>query len=158
MPSSEPSVPHGPVIGRRAFLAGLVASAVAAGCSGGDDEAGLDSAGGPEGVPPETGADLPPVPSTLPAEVFTLGVASGDPLPDAVILWTRLVSDPLVDGGGLPDQPLPVRWEVATTDAFDERTKLCFEVGIAHGAFKRAERVLDEALASCPVLQRDRDT
>ena len=120
MPSSEPSVPHGPVIGRRAFLAGLVASAVAAGCSGGDDEAGLDSAGGPDGVPPETGADLPPVPSTLPAEVFTLGVASGDPLPDAVILWTRLVSDPLVDGGGLPDQPLPVRWEVATTDAFDD--------------------------------------
>ena len=28
-------------------------------------------------------------------EVFTLGVASGDPLPDSVILWTRLAPQPL---------------------------------------------------------------
>lgn len=26
----------------------------------------------------------------LPDGVFTLGIASGDPLPDAVVLWTRL--------------------------------------------------------------------
>ena len=127
MPSSEPAEPAPPagpvpVIGRRAFLAGLVASAVAAGCSSGDDDAGAGSGGsGAAGeAPPETGSDLPPVPASLPADVFRLGVASGDPLPDAVMLWTRLLSDPLVDGGGLPDQPLPVRWEVATTAAFDD--------------------------------------
>ena len=26
---------------------------------------------------------------------FTLGVASGDPLPDSVVLWTRLATDPV---------------------------------------------------------------
>ena len=32
---------------------------------------------------------------------FTLGVASGDPTPDGVVLWTRLAPRPL-DGGGMP--------------------------------------------------------
>ena len=35
---------------------------------------------------------------------FTLGVASGDPLPDGVVLWTRLAPEPL-DGGGMPRFP-----------------------------------------------------
>jgi alkaline phosphatase D len=106
------------VIGRRAFLAGVVATALASGCSGGDDEPGGLAEG--DEVAPETAADLPPLPPRLPAELFALGVASGDPLPDAVILWTRIVSDPLVDGGGLPEAPLPVRWEVAASDRFDD--------------------------------------
>ncbi len=29
------------------------------------------------------------------ADPFLLGIASGDPLPDAVVLWTRLLRDPL---------------------------------------------------------------
>ena len=51
---------------------------------------------------------------------FTLGVASGDPLPDGVVLWTRLAPEPLaLDGlGGMPSRPVPVYWEVATDDAF----------------------------------------
>ncbi|MBD2451049.1 alkaline phosphatase D family protein [Nostoc sp. FACHB-152] len=44
---------------------------------------------------------------------FTLGVASGDPLPDSVILWTRLAPDP-IRGGGMPQQNIQVRWQVAT--------------------------------------------
>jgi alkaline phosphatase D len=44
--------------------------------------------------------------------LFTLGVASGDPLPDGVVIWTRLAPDPL-NGGGMPPQNVPVRWEVA---------------------------------------------
>ena len=44
--------------------------------------------------------------------LFTLGVASGDPLPDSVMIWTRLAPDPL-HGGGMPAQNIPVRWEVA---------------------------------------------
>jgi alkaline phosphatase D len=109
-------------LGRRAFLAGMAATALAAagGCSSdnGGDSAGA-SGGAADGAP-ETAADLPPVPQSLPAEVFALGVASGDPLPDSVILWTRLVNDPLADGGGVPDQPLPVRWEVAADDGFED--------------------------------------
>jgi alkaline phosphatase D len=43
---------------------------------------------------------------------FTLGVASGDPLPDGVVLWTRLAPDPL-NGGGMPSQNVEVEWQVA---------------------------------------------
>src|SRR5918992_3944652 len=49
--------------------------------------------------------------------VFTLGVASGEPRPDGVVLWTRLAPEPLA-GGGMPPVPLPVRYEVAADDAF----------------------------------------
>jgi len=48
---------------------------------------------------------------------FTLGVASGDPLPDGVVLWTRLAPKPLV-GGGVPARPWPVVWQVATDERF----------------------------------------
>jgi alkaline phosphatase D len=46
---------------------------------------------------------------------FSLGLASGDPWPDSVVLWTRLAPDPL-NGGGMPDRDVPVKWEVATDE------------------------------------------
>jgi alkaline phosphatase D len=46
---------------------------------------------------------------------FSLGVASGDPLPDGVVIWTRVAPDPL-NGGGMPMQAVPVSWEVASDD------------------------------------------
>ncbi|HXW05254.1 MAG TPA: alkaline phosphatase D family protein [Vicinamibacterales bacterium] len=48
---------------------------------------------------------------------FTLGVASGDPLPDGVVLWTRLAPEPL-DGGGMPMANVEVGWEVASDRLF----------------------------------------
>jgi alkaline phosphatase D len=48
---------------------------------------------------------------------FTLGVASGDPHPDGVVLWTRLAPRPL-EGGGMPMRAVPVQWEVARDSAF----------------------------------------
>ncbi|HEV8623843.1 MAG TPA: alkaline phosphatase D family protein [Acidimicrobiia bacterium] len=50
--------------------------------------------------------------------VFTLGVASGEPRPDGVVLWTRLAPEPLAVGGGMPPVAVPVRFEVAADDAF----------------------------------------
>jgi len=43
---------------------------------------------------------------------FSLGVASGEPLPNGVLLWTRLAPDPL-NGGGMPGQNVPVQWLVS---------------------------------------------
>ena len=43
---------------------------------------------------------------------FSLGVASGDPLPDGVVLWTRLAPRPL-EGGGMPTAMVDVDWEIA---------------------------------------------
>lgn len=48
---------------------------------------------------------------------FSLGVASGDPLPDSVVLWTRLAPDPL-NGGGMPNEAVKVKWEVAKDENF----------------------------------------
>jgi alkaline phosphatase D len=48
---------------------------------------------------------------------FTLGVASGDPWPDSVVIWTRLAPEPL-EGGGMPRQAVAVRWEIAEDAAF----------------------------------------
>ncbi|PZE19880.1 alkaline phosphatase D family protein [Paenibacillus xerothermodurans] len=48
---------------------------------------------------------------------FTLGVASGDPWPESVVLWTRLAPDPM-NGGGMLDKDVPVKWEVALDDNF----------------------------------------
>lgn len=46
---------------------------------------------------------------------FELGVASGDPLPDSVVLWTRLAVDPTAEDGlgGMARRPYAVRWEIA---------------------------------------------
>ena len=48
---------------------------------------------------------------------FPLGVASGDPWPTSVALWTRLAPDPL-DGGGMPAANIEVAWEVAPDVTF----------------------------------------
>ncbi|MDC2953437.1 alkaline phosphatase D family protein [Streptomyces gilvifuscus] len=55
--------------------------------------------------------------NALPDGVFSLGVASGDPLPDGIVLWTRLAPDPL-NGGGMPDEVVPVQWEIAEDERF----------------------------------------
>ncbi len=54
---------------------------------------------------------------------FTLGVASGMPRPDSVVLWTRLAPQPHAPGGGLPDLPLKLRWEMADDDNFSTRLR-----------------------------------
>ena len=48
---------------------------------------------------------------------FSLGVASGCPQPDGIVLWTRLAPEPL-DGGGMPDATVEVAWEIAADEAF----------------------------------------
>jgi len=47
---------------------------------------------------------------------FPLSVASGDPKPDSVVLWTRLEDDRFLAGA----ESLPLRLQVATSEAFDQ--------------------------------------
>ncbi|MBL6454802.1 alkaline phosphatase D family protein [Belnapia sp. T6] len=50
---------------------------------------------------------------------FTLGVASGDPWPDSVVIWTRLAPEPLAPLGGMPPGAVvEVGWEVAEDPGF----------------------------------------
>ena len=83
---------------RRTFLGGAAAGALALGLGRWTGIAGASAGKG---------------------EPFSLGVASGDPLHDRVILWTRLAPDPL-RGGGLDEDDVEVEWEVATDDGFTD--------------------------------------
>ena len=53
--------------------------------------------------------------SAVRTDPFALGVASGDPLPGSVVLWTMLKGR---DGGPLSAQYVPVHWEIAHDPAF----------------------------------------
>jgi alkaline phosphatase D len=55
--------------------------------------------------------------TSLAGDPFLLGVASGDPLPDAVVIWTRLVADPL-DAASMPARSVRVGWEMAIDARF----------------------------------------
>jgi len=120
---------HCPRVTRRGFLAGTIAATVAA-CAGDDGDSSTSSTSGgtattspsasaPSASSPSASSPSTSTPSTTDAttttaaaavtsDPFTLGVASGDPLADSVILWTRLSpTDPL------PDDDIEVEWEVA---------------------------------------------
>lgn len=68
------------------------------------------------GIGPEATAAAP----ALRRDPFTLGLASGDPWPRSVVLWTRLALEPLAaDGrGGMPNRNYPLRWQIARDARF----------------------------------------
>jgi alkaline phosphatase D len=108
---------------RRHFLGLLAAGGgalVLGACStdGGSEESATTAAGtadatsttGPASIPDATGIDTAP---------FALGVASGDPLPTSVILWTRLLQD-AGEQNDVGDDDRAVAWEVATDEGFTD--------------------------------------
>lgn len=116
----------GPV-SRRTFLAGT-AGLLAAACSSGDDAAppptttpatvGPTTTRAPAAPPTTTAAVVPAPAADLLGAPFTLGVASGEPLADSVVLWTRLVPDPTDPDGGMPDELFEVAYDVALDETF----------------------------------------
>ena len=48
---------------------------------------------------------------------FGLGVASGDPLPHGIVLWTRLAPAIFEPDGGMPATRVPLGWRVATDES-----------------------------------------
>ncbi|MFE6807472.1 alkaline phosphatase D family protein [Streptomyces sp. NPDC057681] len=79
------------------------------------------------------------------ADPFTLGVASGDPLPGSVLLWTRLAPSPYEADSGLPAQRIAVEWELA----HDERFRRVVRRGTAtaHPEFNHSVHVEVDHLA-----------
>lgn len=77
---------------------------------------------GAVGVAALTGIAGNPAPAsaTPRQDPFTLGVTSGEPRPDAVVIWTRLAVDPLAEdgSGGMPPVSSLVIWQVAETPNF----------------------------------------
>jgi alkaline phosphatase D len=89
-------------LSRRSFLVGGLAAATSV------------------ALPGPVASARPASPSGRLAEPFTLGLASGDPSPDGMVLWTRLSPDPLADDGrgGMPSRVVPVQWQLATDERF----------------------------------------
>ena len=106
-------------IGRRAFLAGAIAASAGALASRAHGQSRRRGTA--------RFADTP----------FTLGVASGYPLPTSVVLWTRLAPTPLAPGGGMPREVVPVAWEVAS----DERMSQVVQRGVAYATSDWAHAV-----------------
>ncbi|MBM3344112.1 MAG: alkaline phosphatase [Betaproteobacteria bacterium] len=79
---------------------------------------------------------------------FTLGVASGYPQADGIVLWTRLAPDPLnsAGGGGMPEAAVEVAWEIAADDAFRD----VLHKGIARAAPEYAHAVHAEIKRLAP--------
>lgn len=103
------------VLDRRQFLLAAIATAAVGACSsdaGDGDGDGGDAAGAPSSTTTTTAGPA------LASDPFTLGVASGDPLPTGVILWTRLALDPAAADGAMPTDDVPVRWQVAVDADF----------------------------------------
>ena len=48
-----------------------------------------------------------------------IGIASGDPDSNSVVLWTRLAPKPLDPDGGMPTEPVAVKWQVAEDEAME---------------------------------------
>ena len=72
-----------------------------------------------------------PVPTFAASSVgeypFTIGVASGEPASDGFVLWTRLAPKPFEPGGGMPQRPVAVRWQIA----LDEHMRKVVQTGTA---------------------------
>ena len=58
--------------------------------------------------------------AALAGNPFTLGVSSGFPTHDSVVLHTRLALQPLAEDGlgGMPSPDVPLRWELARDEGF----------------------------------------
>lgn len=63
-------------------------------------------------------AQARPQPVRWSSDPFRLGVASGMPRPDSVVLWTRLAPHPLWPDGGVEVPAMPVQWELADDEHF----------------------------------------
>ncbi|GAA2808591.1 alkaline phosphatase D family protein [Saccharopolyspora taberi] len=103
---SHPTPPQRPAVTRRAVLLGGAAALGATALGGSALASALSSPGAGLG--------------RRIADPFTLGIASGDPLPDGVVLWTRLAPEPTAEDGkgGMPDKVVGVQWEVAEDEGF----------------------------------------
>jgi alkaline phosphatase D len=93
--------------GRRSFIVGSVGAGAVGGLLAG---CGSDDDGGGGGGPAPDGAELASIP--VDEEVFQHGVASGDPLSDRVLLWTRVS----VEG----DDAVELSWVIARDPALTD--------------------------------------
>jgi alkaline phosphatase D len=107
VPDTFPGKP----IKRRRFLTGAAVTGAGVAAAG---MVGRGTPGAHAGVAQENGT------AGVDAEVFAHSVASGDPWPDSVVIWTRVTPTPDATPGSGAGAPTEVRWEVSTAADFTD--------------------------------------
>jgi alkaline phosphatase D len=79
-------------------------------------------------------------------DCFRHGVASGDPLPDAVVLWTRVSPTPDATPGSGVGPPIDVRWQIAR----DRDFRHVVDRGTVHTGPRRDHTVKIDATGLAP--------
>lgn len=104
-------------LSRRALLRGTLALGATAAVPGSLSRAVAAEFGGPPdpAEPQRHGSELSDLRESGP---FPHGVASGDPLPTAVVLWTRVTPEPAASPGSGVGRPVRLGWEIATDPEF----------------------------------------
>lgn len=97
---------------RRRFLTGAVVAGAGFTVAGGAGQAYAQDAPGGAQDAVSSGA----------SGAFLHSVASGDPWPDSVVIWTRVTPTPEATPGSGAGAPTKVRWEVATDPGFGAST------------------------------------
>ncbi len=77
---------------------------------------------------------------------FRHGVASGDPLPDAVVLWTRVSPSPDATPGSGVGPPIDVQWQIAGDPDFGQ----IVNQGVVHTGPRRDHTVKLDATGLAP--------
>jgi alkaline phosphatase D len=95
-----------PSLNRRTFLMGTAAGAMGLALPGGAFS---------QGTPAAT-----PLAAGIAGNPFTLGIASGEPEPDGVVLWTRIAPSPFEENGGVSADAVEVTWELANDEAMTD--------------------------------------
>ena len=76
---------------------------------------------------------------------FGLGIASGDPSATGVVLWTKIIPEPLAPGAGIPRQRFEVEWEIATDEGMRDVVAKGMETAwpeLGHAIHAEAEGLL----------------
>ena len=81
------------------------------------------------------------------SDPFALGVASGSPTHDSVVLWTRLAPESFF-GADLAQDPITLRWEMAHDEQF---TRI-----VAHGQSVASAALADSVHVEVGGLEPDR--
>lgn len=96
---------------RRTFLLGSLATGVS--WTRISSAQGTATPGASPGATPVAGGAIREHP-------FTLGIASGEPVADGMVLWTRLAPRPFEPDGGMPAASIEVAYEIANDEQFTD--------------------------------------
>ncbi len=79
---------------------------------------------------------------TFSGDPFSLGVASGDPTAEGVVLWTKLAPKPLDPDGGMRPETVSVAWQIGEDESLKKEPSLFCSSRIVHALNEKFDGVV----------------